>query len=348
MLRGSFRYLSANARIRAKEAKLLPREWFDQLAGFDSLDEIISLLTGTEYGPYLEGETGRSFFHIEACLLSRRLALEKELLPLLPSEARDLLISLSRRWDVRNLKTLARGKLQGMTPESLAEYLVPGGLLKEAAWNTLLEQNNLEEIRLSLSGTEYGIELEFLSLTDGIAALPEFETALDRAYWRLLFCAVRGPYLRMIFPQIQAQIQARDLLLLLQARLDGISIGQAQEWLISPDSLDPGVFRAYEAELTPGTISEMLSRTVFSALDKEMDMKSDQKTAFLSTLETTMGRTLHGLVRDLSLGHPYGFPPVWAYLWTQESESRNILKIAKAKEAGLGKEDTMNLLEGVA
>jgi len=348
MLRGSFRYLSANARIRAKEAKLLPREWFDQLTGLDSVNEISSFLSSTEYGPYLESEAGRSFLHIEACLVSRRLALEKELLPLLPSEARVLLTSLSRRWDVRNLKSLARGKLQGMTPESLAEYLVPGGILKETAWNTLLEQHDLEEIRLSLSGTEYWTELESLNLTTGIAALPEFETALDRVYWRHLLQAVRGPYLRMIFPQVEAQIQARDLMMLLQARLDGISINQVREWLVFPHSLDASVFRAYEADMNPGTISEMLSGTVFSSLQKDIEMGSDRETIKLSRLEAAMNQTLHGLVRNHARGQPYGFAPVWAYLWMQENESRNILKIAKAKEAGLGKDDTVKLLEGAA
>ena len=136
--------------------------------------------------------------------------------------------------------------------------------------------------------------------------------------------------------------------MLLQARLDGISISLVQEWLVFPESLDAGVFRAYEAELNPGTISEMLSGTVFSNLEKEIEMGNGREVMDLSRLEAAMNRTLHDLVRNHARGHPYGFAPVWAYLWTQESESRNILKIAKAKEAGLGKDDTVNLPEGAA
>lgn len=345
MLRGSFRYLSALARIRAKEAKLLTPEWFDQLAGLDSLDEISALLAGTEYGPYLENESAVNLFRIETGLISRRLDLEKELFPILPREARELLTSLLRRWDVRNLKTLARGKLHRITTEILSEYMIPAGLLKEHTWNVLLEQNNLEEIRMGLAGTEYWPELESLNLAPGISSLPEFETALERIYWRLLVQTVNQSYLRTAQTHFLAQIQGRDLLLLMQARIDGISLGQVREWLIFPESLKPGVFRAYEAELGPGTISEMLNDTVFTALENEINIGDKGGTMSLSPLEMAMNRKLNNLAQDLSRGHPYGFPPVWAYLWQQETESRNILKVAKAKEAKLGKEDTKKLME---
>jgi len=127
-------YVYACTRMRVRRSRLIPRDDYLRMLNM-SLPEIIRFIGETNYRSEID-ELGTSFSGINLVeeALSWNLAKEfQKILELVPGELNYFTVSYLRRWDIQNVITILRGKMQGVYPGKIKEVLV-----RPANWTKLL------------------------------------------------------------------------------------------------------------------------------------------------------------------------------------------------------------------
>src|SRR5688572_28547165 len=118
-------YAYANARVRVRRGKLLPRDTYQKLLKMD-IPEITRFIEATEYGRVIN-ELATKFRGID--LLENALNVNEErnyaeVKKFTSGEVGDLVRRYLERFDYWNMKTLLRARFFGATPEELTRELL--------------------------------------------------------------------------------------------------------------------------------------------------------------------------------------------------------------------------------
>ena len=121
-------YIYVCTRMRVRKAKLLPREEYMRMLNM-SLPEITRFIGETEYKQEID-ELGTIFKGIDLIevALSWNLAKEyQKIQEITPGNLKQFTRAYLRRWDIQNILTILRGKMQGVKAGKIKEILIPAG-----------------------------------------------------------------------------------------------------------------------------------------------------------------------------------------------------------------------------
>ena len=146
-------YIYVCTRMRVRKSKLIPREEYMRMLNM-SLPEITRIIQETEYKQEID-ELSSSFKGIDLIevALSWNLAKEyQKIQEITPGNLKQFTRSYLRRWDIQNILTILRGKMQGEKVGKIKEILVPAGSLDRVILDRLLAEDNPERIVEALKG----------------------------------------------------------------------------------------------------------------------------------------------------------------------------------------------------
>ena len=146
-------YIYVCTRMRVRKAKLIPKEEYQRMLNM-GLSEITRIIGETEYKQEID-ELGTTFKGIDLIevALSWNLAKEyQKIQDITPGNLKQFTQAYLRRWDIQNVLTLLRGRMQGAKTGKIKEILVPAGSLDTQALDRLLGEENPERIIEALKG----------------------------------------------------------------------------------------------------------------------------------------------------------------------------------------------------
>jgi V/A-type H+-transporting ATPase subunit C len=146
-------YIYVCTRMRVRKAKLIPREEYMRMLNM-SLPEITRVIQETQYKQEID-ELSSVFGGIDLIevALSWNLAKEyQKILEITPGNLKQFTQSYLRRWDIQNILTILRGRMQGEKVGKIKEILVPAGSLDRVILDHLLTEDSPERIIDALKG----------------------------------------------------------------------------------------------------------------------------------------------------------------------------------------------------
>jgi len=177
-------YIYVSTRLRVRKAKLLPPEEYQRMLNM-SLPEIIRLIGETEYQKEVD-ELGTSFEGIDLIEVALSWNLAKEyqrVIELAPGSLKEFTMAYLRRWDIYNILTILRGKMQGMKEGKIKEVLIPAGSLDRTILDRVLAEENCERVADALKSWKMYPTLS-TELSDG-CAIGSFARLENELYKRL-------------------------------------------------------------------------------------------------------------------------------------------------------------------
>jgi len=243
--------------IAAKEANFSKEETLDllipagklypvleQLVGVDTVEDVISGLDGTEFGPILEDALSQ--YKEKGMILPLEFALDKYYLESMlqassgPSDENTTILHsyIGSQVDIANLKLLLRGKADGLDYDAISPYLVPNGFqIKEWKLKDLMEAETIPTLINGLDGTDY-----YDSLNESVAAYNESGSAsvLENALNEYLIDYANGLSLKKplgVGPIIgylnEKEKEIKNLKIIIRAKREaGFPISKIQELLL--------------------------------------------------------------------------------------------------------------------
>jgi V/A-type H+-transporting ATPase subunit C len=146
-------YIYVCTRIRVRMAKLLPGEDYQRLLNM-SLPEITRFIEETEYKREID-ELATKFRGIDLIEIGLSWNLAKEyqsILTIAPGVLKQFTRAYLERWDIQNVLTIIRGKMQGLKPGKIKEVLIPAGELDKNILDRLVAEESPERVIASLKG----------------------------------------------------------------------------------------------------------------------------------------------------------------------------------------------------
>jgi V/A-type H+-transporting ATPase subunit C len=328
------RYAYSTARVHAMKVKLFPQETYTKLLVMP-LPELTRYVEESEYKAEID-ELARKYSGIDLIEFATHLNLARtfvKLTQMTMGEPHDLIVEYLRRWDIREIKTILRGKLYGASDEEILRVLVPSGELSLEFLQSLVTKASIDEVIAALKATVY---FDVIKDIDYSESLTKLEDALDKFYYvRMveLVSKMKGPslYLRVI----RMEIDVANLKTLFRLRKAGISGARALEYVI------PGGLH-----LTDDLIEKMANAPFdefVTLLSKQpywgaiSDFVTD-KMESLSKIELRLEKYLNEYVWNSSTFNPLTVLPMLGYMLSKDTEVENITAIARGKEAGLSEE----------
>jgi len=334
---GSAPYIYACTRMRVRRSLLIPREDYLRMLNM-SLPEITRFIGETNYRSEID-ELGTSFSGIDLVEVALSWNLAKEyqsILELVPGDLKYFTTSYLRRWDIQNVVTILRGKVQGMRPGKIKEVLIPAGRLDRVALDRLIAEDSPERVVEALKGERFypSLEKELPRATEA-GSFAHLENELYKGYYaRLLADAGEGVKGGNVFLKyIELEIDIRNIQNLFRLRAGNVREDVRELMILG------GSFKVEELQRLAG----LEDRDEFiDALKRQVRM-----VPLLNALEEIRGRNaLHEVevaltrvqldqMERMSKRYPFSILPILVYLEEKKYEVANLRALARGKEANL-------------
>jgi len=325
------RYAFSNARVHAMKVKLFPLETYTKMLVM-ALPELARFIEESEYKDEVD-ELAQKHSGIDLIEFATHLNLARtfvKLTEMTMGEPHDLIVEYLRRWDIREIKTILRGKFSGASEEEVIRVLVPSGELSLDFLQTLVRKSSVEEVIAALKGTPY---YEIIKDIDYSESLMKLEDALDKFYYvRMVKIVSRITGSSLYLRVIQMEIDVANLKTIFRLRNAGISGSRALEYII-PNGLhltDKDIEKLLNAPFED-FITLLNKYPYWSALS---DVVTDRVES-LAKVEVRLDKFLSEHVWKTSTSHPLTVLPMLGYMLSKDTEVANIQAIARGKEAGL-------------
>ncbi|RJF72590.1 V-type ATP synthase subunit C [Deinococcus cavernae] len=182
-------YSYINARVRVMRTKLLDGRALDSALSAGSYPEFLRVLTETDFAANMRETTAQNagLPELDRALSQNLFDTTQKVLGFAEGDSRREIETLLMKWDLVNLKSIARGIVSGRGAEAIRESLIPGGTIRPAALQTAAQATDLASAAASLAVTGHPLAK---AMRDGAAAytntgkLLDLEVALDQAYYR--------------------------------------------------------------------------------------------------------------------------------------------------------------------
>ncbi len=340
-------YLYINARISAKEARLLKPETLDEMVNTGSVAEIASILENSEYAFAMQGLVLENSESIEELLTRQTADTYSEIAKMLPGNIEKVFSFLLQQWDVMNLKTIIRGVRKGIPAEEINEKMISFGQMDEETLKKMAESSSVEDLLPLFEGTCFAQLADMLPSYEQEKSLLPLEFLLDKILLEEMWRHVTSDReLLALHPGLAARIDAVNLKIIFRAKRDHLLFSDIEKYLISGGELPEAICSVFDEVDDVGALITELEGTVFyKAL---MDaLPEHEKDGSLFHLEKFLEETALSIGRQTSVKQPYGIAPVLGYLSRKDMEVRNIRAISRAKEAGMPPEKIREFVLGI-
>lgn len=332
-----------NARLRALRSRMLSRDDLLDLVNADGLDRLLGSLAETTYGPDVQAALVR--FSGLRCLdeavrthLARSLRMLEKLFD---GEDRARLQLILHRWDLRNLRTIVRGRIRLEGSERIIGLLVPAGTIDESALRELAAQPGLRaalELMVAWNLPSPGTASRLVSVWPEYEAGDDptvFERELNRAYADVLHSELAGGPDDELARILRIEIDLINLLTALRLRraaLDdepGWDVEDPAGHYLPAGRLPIDLLELVRIAEDAGEVTEILKGGPvlpdWTAALKRWTDEEDLVT-LAHDLEDATFRFAIGM---FSSGDPLGIAIPVAFAWAKENEARNLRLIAR-------------------
>lgn len=331
-------YIYICTRMRVRKTKLLPREEYMRMLNM-SLPEITRIIGETEYKQEID-ELGATFKGIDLIevALSWNLAKEyQKILEITPGTLKQFTKAYLRRWDIQNVLTILRGKMQGEKTGKIKEVLIPAGVLDRAILDRLLAEDSTDKIVESLKGYHMYPSVfarEYPPAKES-GSFSRLENALYKQFYEEIIAeagsGIKGGNLFLEF--IRLEIDIKNVKTLFRLHADAVE-EDAQEMFISGGVLSSSDFANLNAIHNRNEFIDMLKTKIrHKGLLTLLEELRSEKT--MRDVEIRLTRVQLDQMERMSKRHPISIHPILVYLEKKKYEVFNLRALARGKESKL-------------
>lgn len=314
-----------NARVKGLKSKLLTEDFYVQALNSSDFPAFLSALAQTPYMQDLEEAQSRysGLPAVDQALARNFYRTTRSILNFSDGYPHRLIALLLRRYDLANLKAIARAKHAGRDSEDALAALLPAGELKPAVLEHLAAAPDLRAMVQVLTLAQHPLAPAFTvavrKYTDD-QDLYELELDLDRAFTASLReTAEKLPLPASFRNYIALEIDATNLRTALKLR--GRQAEAADLFLPGGTIFKQQQYAAIIADQEPETLS-VLAGTPFAAV-----AGADS----LSAADNLIRAVLDETARKLALSNPLGPGVVLDYLRRKERETARLRLLARGR-----------------
>lgn len=337
MTRGPAPYIYVCTRMRVRKSKLIQKDEYQRMLNM-SLPEITRIIGETAYKQEID-ELAQSFSGIDLIevALSWNLAKEyQKILEITPGTLRQFTQSYLRRWDIQNVLTILRGKMQGAKPGKIKEILIPAGSLDRTILDKLIAEDSVDRIIEALRGQRvYPVLVAMIPKAKEMGSFARMENELYRQFYADIIAEAEsglkggGQFLSFV----KLDIDVSNIKTLFRLRADAFE-EDPQEMFIAG-----GVFSSEdfvrlntikdEGEFIDALMALVEQKTLLTFLE---ELKSRKK---VRDIETSLTRAQLDQMERMSKLHPFSIHPILVYLEKKKYEVSNLRALARGKESKL-------------
>ncbi|MGQ0551539.1 MAG: V-type ATPase subunit [Armatimonadota bacterium] len=331
-----------NARVRAMRSRLLPPSRLEDLLAVPTMDAFLQALAATPYGPELQEALLRyqGLRAVDEALTTNLQRTTRAILRFADGRPRALIEILLLRWDLANLRAIARGKHAGRPVDEIAGALVPAGTLGEVVLKEMAGYPDVTGIAGTLESLDHPLApgmaagvAEYVTTKD----LMSIELALERAYAAYVSrrTAGAGGDAAALRETAVAEINAANVKTALKLASAGNLPEDRRKKFFIPLPEDAGavvtekLFLALSSPQTQAQAWERLRVHGFPVRELPTDLVAFERTLDLHAARDLAARYL----RD-----PLGLDLIIGYLAMKSAEVANLRLIARGKFLGLPRE----------
>ncbi|CAM4172816.1 V0D/AC39 family V-type ATPase subunit [Deinococcus marmoris] len=306
-------YSYINTRVRIMRTKLLDGRALDSALASGSYAEFLRVLTETDLAANLRETTGEGagLGELDKALSRNFYDTSQRVLGFADGDAKREIQTLLMKWDLVNLKTVARGIAGNRGVEAIQGGLIEGGTLKPAALQAAAASTDLPSAAAAIAVSGHPLAK---AMRDGAAAysssnrLLDLEVALDQGYYRYALGVSRNTSLRRYLTR---EIDVTNAL-----------IARTQKG----QTLDPSLFVAGGSLDAAG-----YSRLAGGDAGGNSDIAAILEAPSLEEAEVAARGTLDRAARNSSAGDPEGVGIIVDFLRRKEIEIAKLRLIARGK-----------------
>lgn len=318
-----------NARVRGLKSRLLGNEFYNEALNASDFGAFTSALSQSPYMRDVEeAQAQYSGLRMVDEAITRNFRRATQGILGFSEGSPEALISIFLlRYDLNNLKAIARAKHAGREAEDIREALLPAGKLKPAILETIAAASDLPGAAQSLAVTKH-------PLADGFArAVSEYssdgdlfglELSLDRAYYRVILEILDdNPHPRKLERHLELEIDAVNIRTALKVR--GRDGNRGDFYIPGGREVSRKDFGRLSADSSQEAL-QLLSKTSFGKV-------ADADT--LSGAEEAIRTVLDESARKLYLRDPLNIGVVLHFLRLKEVETARLRLLARGKFYGV-------------
>lgn len=339
---GNYPYVTA--RLKAKRALLYKKETYAKMLQME-IPEIARLIGEGEYKPeVLRLGTRFSGVHlIEAATAENLARVFAQIINFSEGHLKVMISAYLDRWDVRNVKTILRGKRYGAPMQEIIDRLVPAGSFTEEFLHELAGMQTMDEIFKALEGTRFHRALVRLGKAPSeLTDLADYEDTLSHLYFEELLNATPpttfGSKLFRRF--VRRDIDLLNIKTLLRLWAYGLN---PQRDVFLENGLEIKKEELREL-LTLDEAALFVRATEFPYYDEIAENLKHIKVTGVSGLFRKLEKHRFELASEYAHLYPLSVIPVLLYILSKEREVENLTIIARGKESGLPIDVIKNLL----
>lgn len=331
----SSKFAYTAARVRAKRAKLLPKEMYTKMLNM-SIAEIARVLQESEYKREID-ELGARYSGIDLLEMALNASLAnsyRTMIKITQAGAREVVVAYLRRYDVENIKTVLRAKISGASPEAVDEALVPAGQLPVELFRRMA-LGDLVEVVSALEGTPYHGPVKEIANKP----LHAVEDLLDKQYYEDLLKATRGTDIPVVLFNrlVRMEIDVQNIDSLLRLKRDEADPAAILENLLPGGYEIPRGDLSRLAGLSWAELVQALERYSYYEPIRERLVQVKEGDS-LTDVETSLFKRLADQAFTFSAAYPLSVLPIMGYIVSKRIEVDNIRTIVRGKSAGLPEE----------
>lgn len=335
-------YIYVCTRMRVRKAKLLPREEYMRMLNM-SIAEITRVIEETEYKQEID-ELGTAFkgMDLVEVALSWNLAKEyQKIQEIAPGTLKSFTQAYLRRWDIQNVLTILRGKVQGERPGKIKEILIPAGSLDKVVLDRLLSEESNDRIIELLKGHRmYAVLAREFPAARETGSFSRMENELYKQFYAEILAdakaGIKGA--ASFLSYIQLEIDIKNAKTLFRLRADAQSGDDVRDMYIPGGTLTVTDFTSLNSIREANEFIDQIKVNFRNdSLHALLDELKGQKSGF-SDIEVRLTRVQLEQMEKMSKRNPFSIHPILVYLEKKKYEVFNLRALARGKESRLPSE----------
>lgn len=317
-----------NARVRGLKAKLLGSDFFSAALGDSNFSAFMASFAQSSYAKEVDeaqARYGSELRAVDDALARNFYTATRSLLNVADGLPERLLQVLLLRYDLGNLKTIARAKSAGRAPEEIEAGLLPAGELKPAMLEIIAQASDLSGAAAAVSASGHplaGVFNRAVGKFNSDGDLYELELTLDRAYYRVISEASKRERFPVDFVRyVQREIDATNIRTALKLRNSDEAVDAEALFIKGGKEVQRPTFDALL-----GGDTQALSNTSFAEVGE---------TDSLSRAEKVIRENLDRSARKLYFQNPLGVGVILHFLRLKETETAKLRLLARGKYYGV-------------
>ena len=333
-------YIYVCTRMRVRKAKLLPKEEYMRMLNM-SVAEITRIIGETEYKQEID-ELGTAFKGMDLLevALSWNLAKEyQKIQEIAPGTLKAFTHDYLRRWDIQNILTILRGKVQGEKTGKIKEILIPAGSLDKVVLDRLLAEDSNDRIIELLKGHRmYAVLAREFPAAKESGSFSHMENELYKQFYAEILgdakAGIKGG--ASILSYIQLEIDIKNVKTLFRLRADA-QADDVRDMFIAGGTLSVVDFSSLHAIRDLNEFIDQLKANVRNdSLHTLLDEMKGKKA--MHDIEVRLTRVQLEQMEKMSKRNPFSVHPILVYLEKKKYEVFNLRALARGKESKLPSE----------